>query len=472
MRRVVALFLVVLGFGGFLAGRVLAPAFAEGPHAAVLRVDSVIQPAIARFLSRGVDSATEGGAQFIVVQLDTPGGLLSSTRDMVEKILASDIPVIVYVSPPGAQAASAGTFITAAAHLAAMAPTTNIGAASPVGSGGSELPETIKSKATEDAAAFMRSIAEERGRNAKALEQTVLKATSYSASEALEDDIIDIVAADMQDLLAQLDGRRVELADGEVVLDTEGLELLDIDRTPVERFLGFLANPDVAFLLVTLGGLGILVEFLSPGLMGPGIVGVIALVLGFVALGSLPVNWVGVALMGLAMVLFYLEFQAPGVGVFGVTGAVSFVLGAFLLFGGFSFSPPAISTPSFRVNIWLIIGITAAVFGFLMFVVRDMAAARTSGTTDATAPTSVVGQAAVVRTELAPRGSVEIAGEHWSAVSDSGETIAKGSEATVVGVEGLVLKVAKPIGAGRFRSSRYAVEGPAVEDSRPSESGP
>ena len=397
----------------------------------------------AGYLSRGVDAANDNESQFIVVVLDTPGGLLSSTRDMVEDILASDIPVIVYVSPPGARAASAGTFITAAAHVAAMAPTTNIGSASPVGAGGRDLPETLKSKATQDAAAFMRGIAEERGRNADALEQAVLDAASYSASEALQQNIVDLIANDMEDLLAKLDGRVVKIKDREVVLETEGLAVREIKRTPVERFLGIVADPNIAFLLLTIGGIGLVVEVLSPGLLGPGIIGVIALSLALVARGTLPGKGGGVGLIALAMVLFFLEMQAPGIGIFGIGGGISFVLGAFLLFGGFS--PPAIPTPSFRVSNWMIGSVSAILFGFLIILFRAVLQGRR--TVYASPSGDLVGQVVITRTPLEPRGSVQVAGEAWSAVSDSGEPIPEGEEVIVGEVDGLTLKVHKATNA-------------------------
>ena len=436
MRHVLALVLVLLGFGGFIAAQA-AHVSAADDYAAYIKLDGAIDSVSAGFLSRGIESATEDGAQFIIVLLDTPGGLLSSTRDMVEAILTSDIPVVVYVYPPGAQAASAGTFVTAAAHVAAMAPTTNIGAASPVGQGGEDLPETLKSKSTQDAAAFMRSIAEERDRNAEALEQTVLTAVSYSTSEALAGDMIDLIAENLNDLLAQLDGKRLETDRGEAVLDTDGLELRRIKRTPLERFLGFLADPNIAFLLLTLGGIGILIEFLNPGVIVPGLFGAIALALAFVAIGNLPVNWVGVGLIGLAMVLFFLEIQAPGIGVFGVGGGVSFILGAFLLFGGFG--SPSIPTPGFRVSLWLIGTVSAILFGFVVLLLRVVLQSR--GAVYSTGIASLVGQTGTTATELAPHGSVQVASELWSAVSDSDETIAAGEKVVVLDVEGLTLKV-------------------------------
>ena len=439
MRRAVALALVILGFGGFAATQALATAGASGPHASVITIDGIIDPIAAGYLSRGLDKAAEDGSRLVIVLLDTPGGLLSSTRDMVGDILDSNLPVVVYVWPPGAQAASAGTFITAAGHVAAMAPTTNIGAASPVGSGGEDLPDTLKSKATQDAAAFIRTIAEVRGRNADALEETVIGAASYTASEALENNVIDLIARDIDDLLARLNGRSVAVGSGDVIMETDGLEVREIGRTPVERFLGFVANPDIAFLLLTVGGIGIVVEVLSPGLVGPGIIGVIAMALAFVAFGQLPVNWTGVGLILMAMALFFLEAQAPGTSIFGISGAVSFVLGAFLLFGGFG--APAIPTPSFRVSLWLIGVVSGAVFGFLILMVRSVLVGRRRGYASTTSP--LIGQTGMTTSPLDPRGTVQVASERWSAVSDSGEPIDEGEEVIVQEVEGLTLKVFK-----------------------------
>ena len=441
MRRVLGLLLILLGFGGAVLSQGLSLALAAGPHVALVRIDEAIQPITARFLSRAIDSAAEDEAELLIVQLDTPGGLFDSTRDMVEKILDSPVPVVVFVAPSGAHAASAGTFVTAAAHVAAMAPVTNIGAASPVSGSGGDLPETLERKATQDAAAFLRDIARERGRNLEALEATVLEAISYSAAEALEENIIDLIAEDMDDLLAQLDGRTVQLRQGAVELQTAGLEIREIEPTRVERFLNFIADPNIAFTLLTLGVIGIFVEYLLPGLWGPGILGVMALALGLVALGNLPVNWVGAALMAFGAVLLAVEMHSPGFGIFGVSGGISFVIGAFLLFG--AFTPPPIESPTVRVNPVLILSVFAAMLAFLVFVVRSIAGARAATSSGQTSALSLVGHSGLVTVALAPSGSVDVAGEEWTAVSDSGDPIPEGEEIIVLEAEGLTLKVFK-----------------------------
>ena len=458
MRHLIALAMVLLGFGGALLGQGASPALAAGQHAAVLAIDEPILPSTARFLARGIDKATDDDATILIVTLDTPGGLLDSTRDMVGSILESGIPVVVYVSPQGARAASAGTFITAAAHVAAMSPVSNIGAATPVGAGG-DLPATLESKAKQDAAAELRSIAEARGRDIEALEATVLEAKSYSASEALQKNVVDLIAPDMADLLSQLDGRTVCLGAGctvtegqlesgtLVVLETEGLETIDIEKTVLENFLGFLANPTVGFLLIALGAIGIFIEFyLEAGLIMPGVAGAIFLALAFVAMGQLPVNWVGAALMAASIFLFFLEAQAPGATVFGASGVIAFALGGVLLFGGFTlpgFTPEPIDAPSLHVNPWVVGAVTAVMAGTMVLFLKSIAGARTAGTSAPTTPTSLVGQPGIVTAALAPQGAVHLAGEEWSAVSDSGEPIAEGEEVLVSSTEELTLKVFK-----------------------------
>ena len=444
MKRALSIALIAVGFGGAMLSFLASTVEAQAPHGVVVEIDEVIQPSTARFLNRVVNDAEENGARFVVIRLDTPGGLYDSTRDIVETILESTVPVIVYVSPSGAQAASAGTFIATAGHITAMANGTNIGAASPVDQSGGPLPEPLGSKATNDAAAFLRSIAVERGLNADALNDTVTKALAYSASEALNRNVIDLVAKDLEQLLSTVDGQSVNLLGDPYVIETAGIELRTVDKTVLERFLAIISNPNVAFLLLVVGTIGLFIEFLAPGLFAPGIIGGLCLVMAFVAFGNLPVNWVGLALIAFALVLIFAELQSPGVSFFGAGGVVSFVLGSVLLFGGFT--PGPIETPSFRVNYWLIGGITVAMSGFLLFVVRDILMAQkieerqaTKGITTAT----LVGTTGVVSAELAPSGMVFVGGEEWGAVSDTGDAIEEGAEVVVTDVEGLTLKVYK-----------------------------
>ena len=449
MRHFVALALMIVGFGGLMAAQSTDAAEASGGDARILAIDGAITPLEAKHFSNAIDEAHETGAEILIVQLSTPGGLLESTREMVEDIFASPLPVVVYVSPSGARAASAGTFITAAAHVAAMAPATNIGAASPVGAGGDDLPDTLRAKATQDAAAFLRSIATQRNRNAEALQDTVLDAVSYTAEEALDLQVVDLKAENLADLLNQLHGRTIVLNGEQVQLDTEGLATTTIERTPVDIFIRFLADPNVAFLLLTIGGIGIIIELFSPGLIGPGVVGIIALILAFLAFGNLPVNWVGVGLILIAMALFYLEAQAPGIGIFGITGAIGFLIGAFLLFGNITLSPevPDLpNAPSFTVSLWIIGAMSALLFGSMVFTIRAVRQARripsyydhAYSNTD-----NLIGSIGTATTDLNPMGSVRVAGEQWSAISDSGVQLPSGERVMIVEVNGLTLRVVR-----------------------------
>ena len=438
-----------LALGLLLLFQAPTPSLASSHHVAVMSIDGAIDPVSARFLSRSIDKATSESAELLIVRLDTPGGLLSSTRNMVEDILGSEIPIAVYVSLPGARAGSAGTFITAAANFAVMAPGTNIGAASPVASGGQDIPQTLAKKINEDTRAFIRSIADARGRNSQALEATVTEARSYSANEALELRVVDFMASDMADLLARLDGKTANTAVGDAVVHTNGAEIRNIRRTLLENFLNVVSNPDLVFFFLTIGGLGILIELLTPGLLGPGIVGVIALGLAFVGIWQLPVNWVGVGLVLFSMVLFFLETQEPGWGIFGIGGLVCFVLGGFLLFGGY-FASPDIDEPSFGVNLWVIVGFASALGGvFLMFLY--LARSTDSGTAYLSPfQAAVMGQQGVALSDLRPSGRVRITGEESTATTDVGDLIVTGEEVRVTGVYGSIVRVSRADQEVRF----------------------
>ena len=333
-----------------------------GPHLAqaqtrqvlVMDVDGVINPVKERYISRALERAGADDAALLVIRLDTPGGLLDSTRSIVEMLLGSTTPVAVYVSPAGAQAGSAGTFITAAANFAAMAPGANIGAATPVSSSGKEIPETLASKVENDAAALIRSIAQERGRNEDKLEQTVRTAASYTSQEALDLNVVDLIAEDLDDLLAQLEGKEFETPLGTGTLKLEDVDVRRLDRSVLEVFLEVISDPNISFILLTVGGLGIIIEMFSPGLIGPGVIGAICLLLAFLALGNLPVNWVGVAFILLAVVLVFLEIQVTGFGILGIGAVISFLIGGLLLFSQFGDVSPTL--PDISVNYWLLGG--------------------------------------------------------------------------------------------------------------------
>ena len=438
-----ALWLACLALGA------VGQAAAQSREAHVVTLDGIINPVTDRFLDRAVEGAESEGAEVIVLLLNTPGGLLNSTRSMVETIFASRVPVIVYVSPSGGRAASAGTFITAAGHVAAMAPGTNIGAASPIGGQGEEIPETLKEKIFQDTAAEIRAIAERRGRAVEPLEATVLEAKAYTANEALELGIIDLVVSSVGDLLEEIDGRAVlvETDAGEVsvTLDTAGLSLREVEMGFFDRLLSFIADPNIAFLLLSLGGLGLVVELWSPGLIFPGVAGVIALVLSFMALGNLPGNWAGVALLLLAFVLIIAEANVDGFGVLGALGVVSFVLGGVLLFAHFGTPSPVL--PSLRVSLWVLVPVSAALAAGVGGLTYSMVQSRRHQPAEGPQLLGFIGAGGVVTAVLNPRGTVRVRGESWTASAADDERIERGIDIVVVAEDGALLTVERRVEA-------------------------
>ena len=437
-------------FGAFLRHY---PAEAEGLAAFRLRVEDTINPVKSRVIARAVAAAIEADAQLLVIELDTPGGLYGSTREIVETLLESEVPVVVFVSPRGAQAGSAGTFITAAGHIAAMAPGSNIGAATPVSGSGEDIGETLADKVTNDAAALIRSIAEERGRDPAPLEQTVRTAASYSATEALEANMIDLLADDLPDLLTQLDGRAVVTVSGERTLELSDYDLQSVEMQWREKFVDFIANPNVAFLLISLGSLGLVFELMTPGTIGPGIAGIICLGLGFLALGNLPFNWAGIAFIVLAVVLAVLEIFVSGFGALGIGAVVSLVIGGLLLFGSFGGGEVPVNFPDVSVSLWVLVGVGgffALIAGYFAYeaissrVLGRRAVVAGGGLSDSDGRSStghLLGQTGRVTRVLDPRGIVDLGDETWSAISSDGETIREGSQIRVVAVRGLLLTV-------------------------------
>ena len=436
--------LLLMGMAGPLARHVNAQDSAS-PHVLVISIDGVINSVKDRYLERALEEAQESGSVLLVITLDTPGGLLGSTRDIVERLLDSPLPTAVYVSPRGAQAGSAGTFITAAANFAVMAPGSNIGAASPVSSTGEDLDETLASKVENDAAALIRSIAQERGRNEELLEATVREAAAYSAQEAVDGGVVDLIAEDLDDLLAQLHGRTTETSQGTVTLETEELASRVLEKNLLESLLEFLADPNVSFLLLTIGGLGIVIELFNPGLIVPAIVGIICLILAFVALGNLPVNWAGVALILFAIVLAAAEVVVAGFGVLGIASAVSLVIGGLLLFAQFGDTSPTL--PNVAVNRWLVVGIGIAAGTSVIYFAREAIKSRRERRAEATQ--TIIGRLGDVTHTIDPRGTVWVANDNWTAVSADGTRIEAGQSVRVVEIDGLVLTVARDDPASR-----------------------
>ena len=439
--RVAIILLSVAMMGLGLVGPTMAQE--QERHALVAHVDGMINPVTQRFISRAIDKGEKDGAEVVIVKLDTPGGLLSSTQEIVEDLLSDRVPTAVYVYPSGAHAASAGTFITAAANFAVMSPGTRIGAAAPVAAGGEDIPETLKSKVVEDATALMRLIAEQRNRNSEALEDTVTEPEpkSYTDQEAIELKAVDFVARDVTDLLEQIDGKTVELASGPRTLNTQNLVLREINMSLIEKFLFFLADPNVAFLLLSLGGLGLVIELWTPGLVGPGVVGIICLLLAFLSLGNLPVNWAAVGFILLAAVLVIAELYVSGFGVLGIGAIVSFIFGGLLLFD--RFGAPSPTTPSLNVNLWLLGSTAAALTLFGGYFINTVVQARKDAKrTPAPAVSTLTGAIGRVTSDLAPQGTVQLQQEVWTAITDDDTVIQSGKRVRVLNVEGPVLTVA------------------------------
>lgn len=427
------------------------PAFgaAKGPAggAVILHLDGDVDPNSARHLARGLRKAAEDGVLVVVLQINTPGGLIDSMRDMVTDILASPVPVVTYVYPQGARAGSAGTFIAAAGHVAAMAPGTNIGAASPISGTGEDLPPTLGNKVMNDAAALIRSIAETRGRNADSLEQTVRNAASYSARQAVDLHMVDLLADNLDDLMAKVDGRTVHAGPRDVTLQTRDIRCEeprqgcnDTGGSFYERFIDVLSNPNVVLLLLILASAGIIIEVMSPGLVLPGVLGLILLALVFVGLGNLPVNWLGVLLVLAAIALFVVELHVPGFGVFGIGAIICFVVGALLIFAPFAAAPPSISAPRVHVSLWLIGGIGGGL-GVALALVFTLAWRGKSATPAPRTLNRLIGMSGKVTADLSPVGTVYVADEPWTAEEEGGQSIAAGEAVEVVDVQGLVLKV-------------------------------
>lgn len=408
----------------------LAPAQAQsGSFAYHLQLQGPITVATQGYVERAISSATAEGAGAILIELNTPGGGLTTTREMVEAMRASTVPIIVYVSPAGATAASAGTILTMAADAAAMAPGTSIGAASPVSMEG-EMGEVERRKAENIVIADLRAIAEARTPEAQAwLERAVLESAALTAREALELGVVDTVAESAADVLAQLDGLQVNVAGRQTTLETADLELRELPLSLAENFLHTLLNPNLALILLTVGLNAILLELSSPGGYVAGVIGAIALLLGLFAMGVLDVNWAGVALIILAFVLFFADAMSPSLGALSALGAVSMVLGSLVLFS---------SSPHQRISLSVVAGVSVFTAGFFGLIVAKAVAAQRRR--PATGISSMVGMVGTARTALDPGGMILVDGELWQAKSVSG-LIPEGSPVRVTAVTGLSVLV-------------------------------
>ena len=400
----------------------------------VLTVDGTIVPVIADYIDRGISQAEENGATACIIELDTPGGLLDSTEKIVQKIMNADVPVVVYVSPKGAWAASAGTFITLSAHIAAMTPGTTIGAAHPVSAGGEEIPEDQMQKIVEFSAKWMRTIAEERGRNIEEAELAVTESKSFTDVDALENNLIDLRADNLESLISQIDGWEVTLANGEdVVIDTGNYVQTRNEMNDIEKFLQTLSDPNIAYILFTLATIGLITEISSPGLVFPGVIGGISLLLAFYSLGVLNAYWGGIALILLAVGLFIAEYFTASFGLLTAGGIASLVIGSLILFS---------HSPGIEVNRGLIAGVTVGITAFAIFVIG--AIVRGQRRRKATGAEGMIGETAIAKTPLDPTGTVLAQGELWKAASEGGR-VAPGEEVIISRVEGLKLWVTKKL---------------------------
>lgn len=406
----------------------------------VAKIDGAINPVVTDYLHDEIKKANEENVECLIIEFNTPGGLLKSTRLIVSDMLASKVPIIIYVSPAGAQAASAGVFITLAANISAMAPGTNIGAAHPVmmSEGGQsnkkDSLDIMMEKVTNDAAAFIRSIAEKRHRSVEWAEKAVRQSVSISETEALKENIIDIIAKDLNDLLVQLDGRKVDTASGERTIITQNAGIRYKEMNVVQKLLDIISDPNIAYILMMIGIYGLIFELSNPGSILPGIVGVISIVLAFYSFHTLPINYAGLALIVFAVILFIAEIKIVSHGLLTAGGIISFVVGSLMLIN---------TDVSFEfVSISLSVIITATILTVLFFVFaigKGLAAQRKQPSTGSE---GLIGEVGIALSEISPdqSGQVSLHGEIWNAESPEDE-IVNGMKVQVVGIEGLKLKI-------------------------------
>lgn len=399
-----------------------------------LTVDQAITPVTAEYIAHGILVANEENDACVLIHLNTPGGLGTSMRSIAGNLLNSPVPVIVYVSPSGARAGSAGVFITLAANIAAMAPGTNIGASHPV-SLGSQMDSTEVRKVTNDATAFIRSIAQERKRNVKWAEQAVRNSVSLSETEALHQHVIDLIASDTRELLQKIDGDTVQVASGSLVLHTAKAQIKPLGMSIGEKILVVVSNPNIMYILLLLGLFGVLFEFYNPGAIIPGIVGVVCLIFSFYAMSVLPVNYAGLALIIFAVILFLLEIKITSHGILAIGGSVCLLLGSLMLVRTGPLNPGE------RISRSLIF--TAVVLTILFFLFIIGAGLRAQRLRPKTGEEGMIGETGLALEDLLPFGKVHVHGEIWNAESTAGEGIRKGQRVRVKAMKGLKLYVEK-----------------------------
>ncbi|MGA7878227.1 MAG: nodulation protein NfeD [Desulfoferrobacter sp.] len=403
--------------------------FGAATHLNIVKVQDSINPGVQDFIEAAIEESENDGAECLIILLDTPGGLMTSMRGIVQSILNSKMPVIVYVYPSGAQAASAGVFVTVAADIAAMAPGTNIGAAHPVTSSGEDVPKTMNEKVVNDMLAFARSIAQQRGRNEQWLEDAVKESVSITAEEAFKKNVIDLVADDIPDLVTKLNGWQLQRKGHTLTLHTLDVEQRTLEPSWLDRILRAISNPNIAYILLMIGLAGLYFELSQPGAILPGVVGGIALILALYALQSLPVNYAGILLILLAIIFFILEIKIASYGMLSFAGVTSLVLGSLMLFRTRGYGG--------QLDMSVFVPTIVAVSAF--FVVIASLAFRAQMRKPQTGTDALEGEIGIVKKDLSPVGKVFVAGELWNAEAD--ENIPAGQKVLVVSVENLKLKV-------------------------------
>jgi membrane-bound serine protease (ClpP class) len=400
----------------------------SGPRVVAVSLEGEIHPITVEIVGHAIEQAQMENAAMLLVRINTPGGLLEATRQTIQKLDASTVPVVTYVTPGGARAASAGFFLLEAGDVAAMAPGTNAGAASPVLMVG-QMDQVMRNKVENDAAALLRSMTSRRGRNSELAEQTIRQAKAFTEKELLDQKLIELIASSEQQLFQQLDGREITRWDGrKQTLHVAGANVTETKRTVRERVIVAIADPNIGFILLVLGVLGIYVEFHAPGLIFPGIAGAILVLLGLSSLSILPINWVGVALLVLSLALFVLEAKVASHGMLGVGGTISMVLGALLLING---------PPEMRIHLSTALAVALPFAAITMFLVSMVIQARRNKVQ--TGAEGMIGQLGIARTALEPEGQVLVRGEYWDAIAPS--NIPAGAHVRVKGVAGLKLQV-------------------------------
>ncbi len=416
----------------FLLLMTFSAAVTAKDKAFLIKVDGGIGPATRAYIQRGINTAEKENGSALVIMLNTPGGLLESTRGIVSDIMDADVPVIVYVAPSGSRAGSAGVFITLSANIAAMAPGTNIGAAHPVGMGGEADTSVMFEKVTNDAAAFVRTIAEKRHRNVDWAEKAVRESISSTDNEALEAGAIDLISPNVEALLDSVNGRTVELKSGDVVLQTLNVPVEEIERNWKEELLALLSDPNIAYILLMIGFYGIIFELYSPGSIFPGVIGAICLIIGAYSMQMLPINWAGLALIILAIILFLVEIKVQSYGLLTIGGIVSLLLGSIML----------IDEPYDFMEISMSVIITMVVLTTLFFMLLIYLGLKAQFIKKVGGSEGMIGEKGRALTEVSKDGgSVKVHGENWRAVSDM--QIAKDDRVEVISVKGLTVKVKK-----------------------------